>query len=148
MLLYMISLSRVHNISSPFRHNRKPLIFQWALTLRNAGIGLGSIPAFRPIEKLTASSCDETETIYYEPGFNFLLSAYATRSLLYHSSLSHLNILSFIHFFKTIIFCAETFDILLQISFHHPKACEISLKVLREMLHLGVGKLTIYIGTL
>ena len=23
-------------ISSPFRHNRKPLIFQWALTLRNA----------------------------------------------------------------------------------------------------------------
>ena len=25
--------SRVHNISSPFRQNRKPLIFQWAKTL-------------------------------------------------------------------------------------------------------------------
>ena len=44
------ALRRVHNISSPFHHNRKPLIFQWALTLRNAGIGLGSIPAFRPLK--------------------------------------------------------------------------------------------------
>ena len=34
------------NISSPFRHNRKPLIFQWALTLRNAGIETDPIPAF------------------------------------------------------------------------------------------------------
>ena len=35
--------------SSPFRHNRKPLIFQWALTLGNAGIGSVSIPAFRSV---------------------------------------------------------------------------------------------------
>ena len=53
-----------HNISSPFRDNqkpfifqrvkilsplrddRKPLIFQWAFTLRNAGIGSVSNPAF------------------------------------------------------------------------------------------------------
>ena len=39
-------LSRVHNILSPLRHDRKPLIFQWAFTLRNAGIGSGSNPAF------------------------------------------------------------------------------------------------------
>ena len=39
-------LRRVHNILSPFRDNRKPLIFQWAFTLRNAGIGSGSNPAF------------------------------------------------------------------------------------------------------
>ena len=38
--------SRVHNILSPLRHDRKPLIFQWAFTLRNAGIGSGSNPAF------------------------------------------------------------------------------------------------------
>ena len=43
------SLSLVYNISSPFRHNRKPLIFQWALTLGNAGIGSVSIPAFRSV---------------------------------------------------------------------------------------------------
>ena len=36
-------------ISSPFRHNRKPLIFQWALTLRNAGVGSGSTPAFSSV---------------------------------------------------------------------------------------------------
>ena len=42
-------LSLVYNISSPFRHNRKPLIFQWALTLGNAGIGSVSIPAFRSV---------------------------------------------------------------------------------------------------
>ena len=65
----MYQLRPVHNISSPFRHNRKPLIFQWALTIRNAGIGSGSNPAFRPIEKLMASGCDETETIYCEPAF-------------------------------------------------------------------------------
>ena len=39
----------VYNISSPFRHNRKPLIFQWVLTLGNAGIGSVSIPAFRSV---------------------------------------------------------------------------------------------------
>ena len=39
-------LSRVHNILSPLRHDRKPLIFQWAFTLRNAGIGSVSNPAF------------------------------------------------------------------------------------------------------
>ena len=39
----------VYNISCPFRHNRKPLIFQWALTLGNAGIGSVSIPAFRSV---------------------------------------------------------------------------------------------------
>ena len=38
-----------YNISSPFRHNRKPLIFQWALTLGNAGIGSVSIPAFHSV---------------------------------------------------------------------------------------------------
>ena len=38
--------SRVHNILSPLRHDRKPLIFQWAFTLRNAGIGSVSNPAF------------------------------------------------------------------------------------------------------
>ena len=36
-------------ISSPFRDKQKPLIFQWVFTLRNAGIGLGSIPAFRSV---------------------------------------------------------------------------------------------------
>ena len=41
--------SRVHNILSPLRHDRKPLIFQWALTLGNAGIGSVSIPAFRSV---------------------------------------------------------------------------------------------------
>ena len=39
-------LSRVHNILSPLRDDRKPLIFQWAFTLRNAGIGSVSNPAF------------------------------------------------------------------------------------------------------
>ena len=33
----------------PFHHNRKPFIFQWAFTLRNAGIGSGFIPAFRSV---------------------------------------------------------------------------------------------------
>ena len=42
-------LRLVYNISSPFRHNRKPLIFQWALTLRNAGIEPDPIPAFRSV---------------------------------------------------------------------------------------------------
>ena len=42
--------SRVHNMSSPFRHNRKPLIFQWALMLRNAGIGSGSDLVLRPLK--------------------------------------------------------------------------------------------------
>ena len=45
-------LSRVHNILSPFRHNQKRLIFQWAFTLRNAGIGSGSIPTFRSVNAL------------------------------------------------------------------------------------------------
>ena len=40
------NLRLVYNISSPFRHNRKPLIFQWALTLQNAGIETDPIPAF------------------------------------------------------------------------------------------------------
>ena len=39
-------LSRVHNILSPLRDDRKPLIFQWVFTLRNAGIGSVSNPAF------------------------------------------------------------------------------------------------------
>ena len=43
--------SRVHNILSPLRHHRKPLIFQWAFTLRNAGIGSGSNPAFYTLKK-------------------------------------------------------------------------------------------------
>ena len=33
-------------IVSPFRHDRKPLIFQWAFMLQSAGIGSGSNPAF------------------------------------------------------------------------------------------------------
>ena len=33
----------------------RSICIEWALTLRNAGIGSGSIPAFRPFEKLTAS---------------------------------------------------------------------------------------------
>ena len=47
-LLVMNFLERVHNIIlSPLRHDRKPLIFQWAFTLRNAGIGFGDhIPSF------------------------------------------------------------------------------------------------------
>ena len=45
--VYIVTAKRlVYNISSPFRHNRKPLIFQWVLTLGNAGIGSVSIPAF------------------------------------------------------------------------------------------------------
>ena len=47
--LWPTILSLVYNISSPFRHNRKPLIFQWVLTLGNAGIGSVSIPAFRSV---------------------------------------------------------------------------------------------------
>ena len=64
-------LSLVYNISSPFRHNRKPLNFQWALTLGNAGIEIlfQRFIASIPIENLMASGCDETETIYYKPGF-------------------------------------------------------------------------------
>ena len=55
----------VHNILSPLRHDRKPLIFQWALTLRNAGIGSFSNPAFYTLknEWLPVVTCHETETI-------------------------------------------------------------------------------------
>ena len=42
----LAGLSRVHNILSPLRDDRKPLIFQWAFTLRNAGIGSVSNPVF------------------------------------------------------------------------------------------------------
>ena len=56
-VLYRVEQSRVHNISSTFRHNQKPLIF-------HARIEPNPVPAFRKcqclIEKLTASSCDET----------------------------------------------------------------------------------------
>ena len=41
------AIKPVYNI---FRHNRKPLIFQWAFTLQNAGIGSGSIPVFHPLK--------------------------------------------------------------------------------------------------
>ena len=41
---------RVHNILSPFRNNRKPFIFLWKFTLRNAGIGSGSNPAFHTLK--------------------------------------------------------------------------------------------------
>ena len=37
-------------ILSPFRDNRKPFIFLWKFTLRNAGIGLGSNPAFHTLK--------------------------------------------------------------------------------------------------
>ena len=35
-----------YTVLSPLHHDRKPLIFQWAFTLRNAGIGSVSNPAF------------------------------------------------------------------------------------------------------
>ena len=43
------------------------MVTKYDLTL-NVQIWSGSIPAFSPIEKLMASGCDETETIYYRPG--------------------------------------------------------------------------------
>ena len=42
----VLLLCRVHNKLSPLRHDLKPLIFQWACTLRNVGIGSVSNPAF------------------------------------------------------------------------------------------------------
>ena len=55
-LTYTAPESRVHIISSPFHDNRNPLIFQWAFTLR--------ISSVSHVEKLMASGCHETETIF------------------------------------------------------------------------------------
>ena len=48
MTILIYCKSRVH--VSVFRGNRKPYIFLWKFTLRNAGIGSGSNPAFHKLK--------------------------------------------------------------------------------------------------
>ena len=57
----MVCFLRAGHISSPFRDNQKPLM---GIDATKRWYRIGFYSSISPIEKVTASGCDETETIY------------------------------------------------------------------------------------